>query len=58
MQVPRNQESAADVASRRAKEMRDENQRLQDALKYLQRLDSGQNHRFDFSISAQLHSER
>jgi len=47
-----------DLALRGAVAIRAEEQQLQDALEFLRRLDSGQDDRFDFSVSAQLHAER
>jgi hypothetical protein len=47
-----------DLALRGAEAIRAEEQRLQGALDFLRRLDSGEDDRFDFSVSAQLHAER
>lgn len=47
-----------DLALRGAEAIRAEEQRLQAALEFLRRLDSGEDDRFDFSVSARLHAER
>jgi Arc/MetJ family transcription regulator len=47
-----------DLALRGAQAIRDEEQRLQEALDFLRRLDAGEDDRFDFSVSARLHAER
>lgn len=47
-----------DLALRGAEAIRTENQRLQKGLAFLQRLDAGEDDRFDFSVSARLHAER
>ncbi len=47
-----------DLALRGAEAIRAEEQRLQTALEFLRRLDSGEDDRFDFSVSARLHAER
>lgn len=47
-----------DLALRGAEAIRAEEQQLQDALEFLRRLDSGEDDRFDFSVSAKLHAER
>jgi hypothetical protein len=47
-----------DLALRGAEAMRAEEQRYQEALAFLQRLDAGEDDRFDFSVSARLHVQR
>lgn len=47
-----------DLALRGAEAIRAERQRLQESLDFLQRLDAGEDDRFDFSVSARLHAER
>ncbi len=47
-----------DLALRGAEAIRAERRGLQEALEFLRRLDSGEDERFDFSVSAQLHAER
>jgi Arc/MetJ family transcription regulator len=47
-----------DLALRGAQAIREEEQRLPEALEFLRRLDSGEDDRFDFSVSARLHAER
>jgi hypothetical protein len=47
-----------DLALRGAEAIRAEKRRLQESLEFLQRLDAGEDDRFDFSVSARLHAER
>lgn len=47
-----------DLALRGAEAIREEQDRRQEALQFLRRLDAGEDDRFDFSVSAQLHAER
>jgi len=47
-----------DLAVRGAEAIRAEAGQLQDALDFLGRLDSGEDDRFDFSVSAKLHAGR
>ncbi len=47
-----------DLALRGAEAIREEQDRGQEALEFLRRLDSGEDDRFDFSVSARLHAER
>lgn len=47
-----------DLALRGAEAIRAEEHRLANALEFLRQLDSGEDDRFDFSVSAQLHAER
>jgi len=47
-----------DLALRGAQSLRAEKRRLQESLEFLQRLDAGEDDRFDFSVSARLHAER
>ena len=47
-----------DLALRGADAIRAEQQRRQEGLEFLRRLDAGEDDRFDFSISARLHAER
>lgn len=47
-----------DLAVRGAKAIRDEQHRRSEALAGLRRICTGEDDRFDFSVSAQLHAER
>jgi hypothetical protein len=47
-----------DLAMRGAEAIRAERNQRRDAIEFLQRLDAGEDDRYDFSISAQLHAER
>ena len=47
-----------DLALRGAQAIRSEQNRLQEAIEFLRRLDSGEDDRFDFSVSERLHAER
>jgi hypothetical protein len=47
-----------DLALRGAQAIRNEERRLGEALDFLRRLDSGEDDRFDFLVSARLHAER
>ncbi len=47
-----------DLALRGAEAIRAEQRDRQQALEFLRRLDSGEDDRFDFSVSARLHAER
>jgi hypothetical protein len=47
-----------DLAVRGAQALREEHRRREDALEFLRRLDSGEDDRFDFSVSAELHAAR
>lgn len=47
-----------DLALRGADAIRAEQERRQESLEFLRRLDAGEDDRFDFSVSAQLHGER
>ncbi|HYB24655.1 MAG TPA: hypothetical protein VED41_12705 [Solirubrobacteraceae bacterium] len=47
-----------DLALRGADAIRAEQQRRQEGLEFLRRLDAGEDDRFDFSVSAQLHAGR
>jgi Arc/MetJ family transcription regulator len=47
-----------DLALRGAQAIREEQDLRQEALEFLRRLDGGEDDRFDFSVSAQLHAER
>ncbi len=47
-----------DLALRGADAIRAENRRLQESREFLRRLDAGEDDRFDFSVSTQLHAER
>jgi Arc/MetJ family transcription regulator len=47
-----------DLALRGAEAIRHEQNHRGEALEFLRRLDSGEDERFDFSVSAQLHAER
>ncbi len=47
-----------DLALRGAQAIRAEQHRHQEALEFLRRLDLGEDDRFDFSVSEQLHAAR
>lgn len=47
-----------DLALRGAQAIRSEQHQRQEALEFLRRLDSGEDDRFDFSVSEQLHAVR
>jgi Arc/MetJ family transcription regulator len=47
-----------DLALRGAEAMRADGQGRKEALEFLRRLDSGEDDRYDWSVSAQLHAER
>jgi len=47
-----------DLALRGAEALREEQRRRQDATEFLQRIATGEDDRFDFSVSAGLHAGR
>ncbi len=47
-----------DLALRGAEAIRAEQDRRREAIEFLRRLDSGEDDRFDFSVSERLHAER
>ncbi len=47
-----------DLAIRGADALREEKRRRQEAIEFLQRIATGEDDRFDFSISAELHAAR
>jgi hypothetical protein len=47
-----------ELAIRGAQALREEQGRRQEAIEFLRRLDSGEDNRFDWSVSARLHAER
>jgi hypothetical protein len=47
-----------DLALRGARALREEQSRRTEALEFLRRLDAGEDARFDFSVSAELHASR
>ncbi|MDQ6803586.1 MAG: hypothetical protein M3065_01175 [Actinomycetota bacterium] len=47
-----------DLAIRGARALRDDQRRREDAIELLRRIDSGEDDRFDFSVSAELHAAR
>jgi hypothetical protein len=47
-----------ELALRGAQAIRSEQRRREEALEFLRRLDSGEDDRFDFSVSEQLHAAR
>jgi hypothetical protein len=47
-----------ELAIRGARALRDEQSRREEALAFLRRLDAGEDGRFDFSVSAELHAAR
>jgi hypothetical protein len=50
--------SVRDLAVRGAEALREEKRRRVDALQLLQRIADGEDDRFDFSVSAELHAAR
>ncbi len=54
---PRSQ-AVRDLALRGAEAIRAEQDRRQEAIEFLQRLDSGEDDRYDWSVSERLHAER
>jgi Arc/MetJ family transcription regulator len=47
-----------DLALRGAEAIRSEQNRRQEAIEFLRRLDSGEDDRYDWSVSERLHAER
>jgi Arc/MetJ family transcription regulator len=47
-----------DLALRGAQAIRSEQNRRQEAIEFLRRLDSGEDDRYDWSVSERLHAER
>jgi hypothetical protein len=47
-----------DLAVRGAQALRDDRRRREEAIEFLRRIDSGEDDRFDFSVSAELHAAR
>ncbi len=47
-----------DLAIRGAQALRDDRRRGEEAIELLRRIDSGEDDRFDFSVSAELHAAR
>jgi hypothetical protein len=47
-----------DLAVRGAQALRDDRRRHEEAIEFLRRIDSGEDDRFDFSVSAELHAAR
>lgn len=47
-----------DLAVRGAQALREDQVRREDAVEVLRRIDSGEDDRFDFSVSAELHAAR
>ena len=47
-----------DLAIRGAQALRDDRGRREEAIELLRRIDSGEDDRFDFSVSAKLHAAR
>lgn len=47
-----------DLAVRGAEALRDDQRRRAEAIEFLRRIDSGEDDRFDFSVSAELHAAR
>jgi hypothetical protein len=50
--------SVRDLALRGAQALREEQRRRQDAIEFLRQLDVGEDDRYDFSVSAELHATR
>lgn len=55
---PSRSRGVRDLTVRGAQALREEQGRRQEALEFLRRLDSGEDDRFDFSESAELHAAR
>jgi len=47
-----------DLALRGAQALREEQRSRQEAIEFLRQLDSGEDDRYDFSVSAELHATR
>ena len=47
-----------DLAVRGAEALREDQRRHQEAIEFLQRVATGEDDRFDFSVSAELHAQR
>jgi hypothetical protein len=47
-----------DLAVRGAQALRDDQHRRQEAIEFLRRISTGEDDRFDFSVSAELHAAR
>jgi hypothetical protein len=47
-----------DLAIRGAQALRDDERRHEEAIELLRQIDSGEDDRFDFSVSAELHAAR
>jgi len=47
-----------DLAVRGAQALRDDQRRRQEALEFLHRISTGEDDRFDFSVTAELHAAR
>jgi len=47
-----------DLAVRGAQALREEQRRRGDAIEFLRRISTGEDDRFDFSVSAELHASR
>jgi hypothetical protein len=47
-----------DLAVRGAEALRDEHSRREEAIEFLRRISTGEDDRFDFSVSAELHATR
>lgn len=47
-----------DLAVRGAQALRDEQRRRQDAIEFLHRISTGEDDRYDFSVTAELHADR
>ncbi len=55
---PSRSRAVRDLAVRGAQALREEQRRREEAIQFLRRLDSGEDDRFDFSVSAELHAAR
>jgi hypothetical protein len=47
-----------DLAIRGAQALREEHSRREEAIEFLRRISTGEDDRFDFSVSAELHAAR
>jgi hypothetical protein len=47
-----------DLAVRGAQALRDDQRRRQDAIEFLHRISTGEDDRFDFSVTSELHAAR
>jgi hypothetical protein len=55
---PSRSRAVRELALRGARALREEQSRRQEAIEFLRQLDAGEDARFDFSVSAELHAAR